>query len=449
MTTTDPKVRLQVLRDFTVQIRTSSMDRIVGTGIVVSTDGTIITCAHVVREAGVEPRTAGDATVGVFLAQMPDADLKARQATVLACFTDYDDDVVVLRLVDGGAGLTSQHVAVLGSAASSANHEFRSYGYPDLQQFIAGIANGRILGDVEAPLGKRLRTDPIQLASSQVAGGMSGAGVLDLERNLVVGIVAQTWNPNESTKHRDTAWAVDARVLAFDPLDLPLSDAPLPRQPTTHESTDAEIAAVSRFAAESPGTLLSGAPANLRWWVGRADLLARLDDDWVEEAKRVVGLVGFGGEGKSSLARRWLDRLLDDEQRTQPAGVVWWTFYEGAGANDFFEASLLHLSGGDQSILSRFLTPRDRMRALAAMLHAGWYVVVLDALETVQHNVDDRYGLVTDENLAEFLNCLAAPGHRSFCVITSRIPVPRPCQVHHLRRIRRRSPRPRGRAAST
>ena len=44
-------VRLQNLRDFTVQIRRTSDDAIVGTGIAVSTDGQIVTCAHVVEAA--------------------------------------------------------------------------------------------------------------------------------------------------------------------------------------------------------------------------------------------------------------------------------------------------------------------------------------------------------------------------------------------------------------
>jgi glycine/D-amino acid oxidase-like deaminating enzyme len=49
-------VRLQNLRDFTVQIRHTTTDQTVGTGVAVSTDGKILTCAHVVLAAGVNPR---------------------------------------------------------------------------------------------------------------------------------------------------------------------------------------------------------------------------------------------------------------------------------------------------------------------------------------------------------------------------------------------------------
>jgi len=60
-------VRLQNLRDFTVQIRRPSDETIVGTGIAVSMDGQVVTCAHVVEAAlGVHPRQADGAEVAVY-----------------------------------------------------------------------------------------------------------------------------------------------------------------------------------------------------------------------------------------------------------------------------------------------------------------------------------------------------------------------------------------------
>jgi hypothetical protein len=59
------RVRLQNLRHFTAQIRRPSDDAIVGTGIAVSMDGQVVTCAHVVEAAlGVHPRQADGAEVG-------------------------------------------------------------------------------------------------------------------------------------------------------------------------------------------------------------------------------------------------------------------------------------------------------------------------------------------------------------------------------------------------
>src|SRR5689334_16353095 len=103
-------VQLQNLRDFTVQIRDLSSDasvgtRIVGTGIVVSMEGRIVTCAHVVRAAGVEPRNGDGAEVGVYFPQIRDGDVKMRRARVAGWFPRHDDDVVLLQLVGEPAPL--------------------------------------------------------------------------------------------------------------------------------------------------------------------------------------------------------------------------------------------------------------------------------------------------------------------------------------------------------
>ena len=53
-----PDFQRQNLRQFTVQICHASSDRIVGTGFVVSKDGKIVTCKHVVKDAIVEKQVA-------------------------------------------------------------------------------------------------------------------------------------------------------------------------------------------------------------------------------------------------------------------------------------------------------------------------------------------------------------------------------------------------------
>ena len=80
-------VRLQNLRDFTVQIRDAN-DQIVGTGIAVSTDGKIVTCAHVARAAGVEPRNADGAEIGVYFPQARGGEEKNRHATIAKYFDE-------------------------------------------------------------------------------------------------------------------------------------------------------------------------------------------------------------------------------------------------------------------------------------------------------------------------------------------------------------------------
>jgi len=102
---TERGVRLQNLRDFTVQIRRPADDTIVGTGVAVSTSGQVVTCAHVVRGAGVDPWDANGGQVDVYFPQARGGEEKARRATVAGCFLQYNDDAVLLQLTDGPAPL--------------------------------------------------------------------------------------------------------------------------------------------------------------------------------------------------------------------------------------------------------------------------------------------------------------------------------------------------------
>ena len=307
-------VRLQNLRDFTVQIRRPSDGAIAGTGIAISRDGQVVTCAHVVKAVlGLHPREAGDgAEVGVYFPQARGGEQKDRRATVAGCFPQHDDDVVLLRLVGDPPPLGPEQMPALGRAEPSEGHGFRSYGYRRLPPYLAGHAHGTLLGFVECPEGRRLLAEPVQFESQHADRGMSGAAVLDIERNLVVGVIAQVWrDPSGSPRDRDTGWAVNARVLSLEPLNLPLHDEPLPKGAAPQPRLEAEQVAEARAAAAPGlGVAWNNAPPTLEEWTGREELLRALDRDWADAGRRVTGLIGFGGEGKSSLARQWVEGLL-------------------------------------------------------------------------------------------------------------------------------------------
>ncbi len=413
-------VRIQNLRDFTVQIRHATTDAIVGTGFVVSTSGQVVTCVHVVRDASIERQVAEGVEVGVYFPQVRNAQMKAYRARVVACFPQYDDDVVLLQLVEGASPLAPEQVAVLGTADESEGHTFRSYGYRRLESYIAGRADGKILGDLEPPEGRELQVDPVQLDSSHINSGMSGSAVLDVERNLVVGIISETWFPDESLKDFGTAWAVNARVLTFNPMNLSVQDMPFPKQlaPQPKPVEPAEGDALPR-----PGVALNNTPPPLEEWVGREELLKGLDADWLDtQSCCVTGLIGFGGEGKSSLARRWLDNLRQNSTLPQPDGIFWWGFNEKNNPDEFFEAALTFISS-KQLNPSQFPSASAQAHLIAAMLSKGRYLFILDGLEELQHQEGDNYGLLTNSAVREFLSYFAAGGHTSFCLITSRAPV--------------------------
>ncbi len=64
---------------------------------------------------------------------------------------------------------------------------------------------------------------------------------------------------------------------------------------------------------------------------------------WHDEQIRVVGLIGWGGVGKSSLARRWYDEL--SHRNIKPDGFFWWSFYYQPSLDEFLEAILAYLTG--------------------------------------------------------------------------------------------------------
>jgi tetratricopeptide (TPR) repeat protein len=91
--------------------------------------------------------------------------------------------------------------------------------------------------------------------------------------------------------------------------------------------------------------------------------------------------------------------------------------------DEFFEAALAYMSGGQ---IDPRQIPSSSAKAafIAGMLtKGGCYIFILDGLEVMQHQEGDQYGLLKNADLRQFLSYFAAPGHPSFCLITSRAPV--------------------------
>lgn len=435
----DTNVRLQDLRDFTVQIRTAN-DVIVGTGVAVSSDGKIVTCAHVAEAAlGVRSlaQAPPDAEVTVYFPQAQPGETKSRRAVIAGRFNEHHDDAVLLQLTGALPPLGPEQIAKVGDAAGSDCHPFRSYGYRALEYYPAAWAGGEIMGCVECPPHLNLQAEPVQLRSPEIAPGMSGAPVLDMERNLVVGIISETYNPPEGFKDRDTAWAVDTRVFTFEPLKLLLQQE---SQPKTAAPIPPELPD-PRLALLRPATPAAwhGAPALLDEWVGREELFRDLTGDWESDAVRITALVGFGGEGKSSLARQWVDKVAsrkpqassDKPQATsneQPVtSIFWWSFYDNASVDAFAEALLIYLSG-EQIDPRTVPSTAAKLELCARLMQGGRTLLVLDGFEVMQHqgsqgSEGDRYGLLRSSDLRRFLEYLAAPEGAAFCLITSRAPL--------------------------
>ncbi len=412
-------VRIQNVRDFTVQICTPDYRHIVGMGVVVSTEGLIVTCAQVVHTLGIEPYSQTDQEIPVYFPQARSGEANRRRAVVTARFPYHDDDVVLLQLLDGEAPLGPEQIAILGKADHSAMNPFRSYGYRSLQHERVHVIEGKIQFPSIPPEEYVLHADPIQLQSTELEWAVSGAAVLDIENNLVVGLISENWLSDDTNAPGErTTWAVNASILRLDPFNLPIRYAPLPRFPALRPRAD--ICETYISIADNLQPALHGAPELQETWVERSELIRQISVDRTFLQSRVTVLIGAGGEGKSTLARHWLDKMLSDPVQPQPDGVFWWSFREQRSVDEFFEAALTYMNHGRPR-----RTPSANMRAqvLGATLQTGRYLFILDGLDVVQHHQGDLYGSMTNTDMRDFLRFFAADGHESYCLITSRIPL--------------------------
>lgn len=416
--------RTQDLRSFTVQVR-NARNEIVGTAFAVNrNDGLLVTCKHVIRDANYGVFDKG-IQVWIYFPQLEDNTDKLRHAHVVGNFDNYDDDVVVLQLENPPLP-NEVEVAVLGVASDSVAqtylHRFRSFGYRRLKDYQGLPAMGEIIDFTDKPDSRVLLGKPLMLKSQHIDSGMSGAAVLDLKRNLVVGVITETWDSGRKFTDRDTGFAVDSMVLHFPPLSLPLYDE-LSLKPSPQPFEFAHEVVNNAQLPNFPLPLaFHNAPSLLgRDWAGRTEMLSTLRVAWRDPKTRIVGLIGFGGEGKSSVARCWLDELLADRMQLQPDGVFWWVFYESRRIETFLEAAITYLGGKYLAQVAQ--STKVRVDVIGALLQAGRFLFILDGLEVMQHQAGDRYGFFENNDLKRLLELFAAPGHQSFCLVTSRVPL--------------------------
>ena len=199
----------------------------------------------------------------------------------------------------------------------------------------------------------------------------------------------------------------------------------LPPERAGHRST------IAGLDQHDPRDLLKGYPEPQPKWVGRAAELAELHTAWLAAGTRVYAVVGFGGEGKTALGRRFTETLRGTGEATRRPVVVWWSFYFNRAADEFFTAVLTHFNIPLTEKGSPLSTER-RAAKLTDLLRTGIdgrpMLLVLDGFETMQEHTAGREGRVTDTGLRELLRATLdderpdTPGSGTI-LITTRAPL--------------------------
>ena len=281
-------IRSQKLRDFTVQIKNNQTETIVGSGIIISVDGKILTTYKVAMAAlGMDPFKAKDEVLGVRFPQSASGP-KDRVATVQACTSEsVDDGLVMLQLKDGPASLRPEQVAVIGIADRASEHSFIAYGFSASQGNAPDSSIGIIQSEEKPKVLHTLKSEPLELKSSQGATDLPGAAVLDTVLDMVVGLISAS--QDGKTDRMD---ALSTHVLAFSPFNLPV-----------YLNTGDAYARKSRYkdAIEAYKDAIDADPNQVMAWLGLGKTYAR-----IERIGESIDSFNKALEIQPDLAQAWL-----------------------------------------------------------------------------------------------------------------------------------------------
>lgn len=156
-------------------------------------------------------------------------------------------------------------------------------------------------------------------------------------------------------------------------------------------------------------------------FVGRTHMLKTLTEWWHNPEVQVSALIGWGGTGKSALARKWFDSREENDVKTD--GVFWWGFYRNPYLDRFLDSLLNYLSQGRTDI-SQLKGMYAKVEKIEEFILEGAHLIVLDGLEEMQKGeTTDEFGCMVHWELSELLKYFADAKDKGLCLITTRYPL--------------------------
>jgi signal transduction histidine kinase len=248
-----------------------------GTGFIVSQDGLVATCSHVVQD--LEEQRRGDPKpeeVGIVFRASGE---KAKARVIPDYWLSYDDgDVSILESkVPFPAGSVS---LPLGSSSAVAGHSFWSFGFPSTNPIDGIWGKGQVLNKTNVIIGPK-KFSVLQLSSAEITPGFSGAPIWDEKRRRVIGMAASMARPDAFKRLAETAFILPSETIKKICKKLQLSDI------CPYKGLDAFTEVDNDF------------------FFGRQEIVRKLINNLRQEF-RFLAMLGPSGSGKSSVIQAGL-----------------------------------------------------------------------------------------------------------------------------------------------
>jgi hypothetical protein len=273
-----------------------------GSGFVISSNGLIVTCAHVL--GGERP----EKVKLVFHATEQE-----RTATVIEEWWRATDaeDVAFLRL----EGELPEGVVPLPlcSSVGTSGHVVSTFGYPALGDVEGARSTGKVLG-----LGAQMLPGHplLQLNASEITEGFSGAPVWDEMQQCVIGMIVMVARPDSIERLRSTSFAIPVETLRTICPVLQISAICPYRSLDTFNEVDAAF------------------------FYGRERIVEELVRS-LQNERRFLAVFGPSGCGKSSVVRAG---LLPRLRAGAIPGSDTWAFVATRPTDQSFQRIITHLS---------------------------------------------------------------------------------------------------------